>query len=132
MTSRSSSSTQEAESSSSTDAAGDDFRIELAKPSLHLDQLTISTPLLAGGTGELSVLVTNTGGQPAVQQPIKITLPDGVDLSDMTVGDSSICTQVEQEQPTCTLPDIDPRKPITVVITLTVEPSAKSSPGSRR
>ncbi len=114
------------------DAAGQDFRIERAKPSLQIDKPSISTPLLAGGTGGVTVQVSNTGGQRSEKGPIEIDLPDGVKLSGMTYGESALCTAVRDAAPTCTLPEIDPGKPITVVIDLTVQPDAKSDPGNAK
>ena len=111
------------------DAAGNAFRIEAAKPSLRVEKLGIATPLLAGGTGALTVQVSNIGGQPATVQSIEVDLPNGVALTDMTVGSSSICTPVLDGTPTCLLPEIDPDESITVVLNLTVQPAVTAQPG---
>ena len=114
------------------DAAGNDFVIERALSSLHLDKLAISTPLLAGGTGDLTVQVRNTGGRRSEKQPIKVDLPDGVQLMDMTIGDSSICTPALQGAPTCGLPELDPDESVAVVIALDARPEVTEKPGAAK
>ncbi|HEY7813381.1 MAG TPA: hypothetical protein VIC62_09100, partial [Nakamurella sp.] len=56
----------------------------LAPASLQLSPLTVTSPLVAGGTGEITVTVSNSGGVSAVTGPVTLVGPDGISISGIT------------------------------------------------
>ena len=103
-------------------------------PSANLTvALAPSDPLLAGGTGELTATVTNEGGQASAAKPIVVDLPNGIALTDIRSGETSLCAT---EPPSitlvaateCTLPTISAGNELTLTLILDVDRAAVGGP----
>ena len=96
------------------------LQVSPAPASLSLSELTVSQALNAGGTGQLAVTVSNSGGQAAIGQEIAAELPNGVLLTGITAGQAQLCAGAIEL--VCTLPSIGVDTTVPLLIDLSIAP----------
>ena len=94
---------------------------EPAAASLSISSAEIDQALSIGTTGRIAVTVTNTGDGRSAEQPVRITLPDGVTTMRVTVNGAAVAKGAVQ---TCTLPELDPGASVTVTIEISATEDA--------
>ena len=116
--------------------------VAASEANLVLTDLRISEPLLAGETGQLSVVVSNTGGRAATQQPVVVTLPENITATGIRYGEQQLCSAPEAVAAgastaldsvlSCTIPAIPPTGPggpaRTLVVDLDVPATTTQAP----
>ena len=81
---------------------------EPAAAALSISHAEIDQALSAGTAGRIAVTVSNNGDGRSAEQPVRITLPDGVTTTRVTVNGAAVAAGAVQ---TCTLPELDPEPP---------------------
>jgi hypothetical protein len=96
---------------------------EPAPAHLSLGTPAVLDPLTAGGSGRLTLTVRNTGDGPSTEQAVRMSLPDGVNATAVTVDGAPAGGGLQ-----CTVPALEPGAAVTVVITLAVDADAQTGP----
>ena len=103
--------------------------VAAAPANLVVTELAISEDLIAGGSGQLTVNVQNTGALTSAEEKIDVALPDGLDVTSIVAGGTQLCIALDG-RPSCELPPLAAGESRTLVITLAVPATTETGPGT--